>query len=70
MESAYHAVTRGFAWGVIHVDANFTSAMYQRVHNGSEISEQIVDQSILNITMDWSSKYFVNSHFQIKPKQT
>lgn len=57
-EEAVEAVRRGHAWGVIDIPSNFSSSISDRIGSGRFASDEIINGSEIDITLDMSSVYF------------
>lgn len=57
LEVAKSAAARNEVWGVMYMSPNFSRAIEERIGDGVHTNDLVVDESIVSIWMDMSSKF-------------
>lgn len=53
---ARHAVTKGWAWGVITFPKNYSDSLALRIDEGKDVDEFAIDYADMSVVMDMSSE--------------
>lgn len=63
--SAIEAVKEGNAWGAVYISNNFSDALLERLFQGHNINDNILEQSEIKVWLDLSSmhNFITNSSF-------
>lgn len=56
-ESAFKAVKLGKAWGALSFTTNYSSSLRERIEEGQQATDLMLDDSIVSIWLDESSNY-------------
>lgn len=55
---AKEAASKNEIWGVMQIHRNFSSAIEQRIYEGVQSDDDIIEKSSVSVWMDMSSKYY------------
>ncbi|XP_046683649.1 ABC transporter G family member 23-like isoform X1 [Homalodisca vitripennis] len=55
LDSARQSVERGESWGYLYFPENYTRALMERIESGQTVSDQVLDESLVDVWLDMSN---------------